>query len=92
MHPRGSDTQTVSRPAPGRPGAPQPAPAPARPRRAPMGFLSRFAIKLVLVAAAGIAALIMLGAQRDSVVEIVSWMLVAAGSVQLIGNLARGRG
>jgi hypothetical protein len=41
-------------------------------------------IKLAIILAVGLAALAVLGAERSSIVEIVSCMLVAAGIVQLI--------
>ena len=69
----------------GRP--PQPTPRAARPRKP---FQMPFWLKLSVVAIAGGTALAMLGAERRSVVEIVSWMLIAAGAVQMIGVLADG--
>jgi class 3 adenylate cyclase/TolB-like protein len=66
----------------------------AVPRRAPrrrMPFLLRSAIKLGVVALVGLAAVAVLGAQRKSVVEIVSCVLIAAGVVQLIAATGRGR-
>lgn len=46
--------------------------------------------KLAVVAIAGAVAATMLGPERNSVVEIVSWMLIAAGSVQMLGAMAGG--
>ena len=67
--------------------APAPRP-PAQPARRP--FRIPLWIKLLVIAVAGAAAAVMLGAERRSVVEIVSWMLIAAGSIQLIGALTAG--
>jgi uncharacterized membrane protein HdeD (DUF308 family) len=39
---------------------------------------------------AGGVALAMLGAERRSIVEIVSWMLIAAGTVQMISAFTAG--
>jgi TolB-like protein/class 3 adenylate cyclase len=72
---------------------PAAAPAPARtaqPRRR-MPFLMSVGIKIAIIAIAGVAALAMLGAEHRAVVDIVSWMLIAAGSVQMISVLAGGR-
>jgi class 3 adenylate cyclase/TolB-like protein len=66
--------------------SPQPTPA-TRPRKP---FQMPLWLKLAVVAIAGGTALVMLGAERRSVVEIVSWMLIAAGTVQMIGVLAGG--
>jgi hypothetical protein len=66
-------------------GSPQPTPRAARPRTP---FQIPLWLKLAVVALAGAAALAMLGAERRSVVEIVSWMLIAAGTMQMIGVLA----
>jgi hypothetical protein len=45
-------------------------------------------LKLAVVVIAGVVALALLGPDRRSMVEIVSWMLIAAGTVQMIGVLA----
>ena len=87
----------VSRPAPvTRPAAmPNAAPErgrlphPATPR--PATFRIPFRIKLVVVAAAGSVAVAMLGANRQAVVQIISWMLIAAGSVQMVAALGGAR-
>jgi hypothetical protein len=44
----------------------------------------------LVIVIAGAAALAMLGAERRSIVEIVSWMLIAAGAVQMVGALTAG--
>jgi TolB-like protein len=67
--------------------APGPAPAP-RPARQRAPFRIPFWIKILVIVVAGAAALAMLGAERRSVVEIVSWMLIAAGAVQMVSALA----
>ena len=67
--------------------APDRAAPPARPRRP---FRIPFLVKLVVIVAAGAAAAVMLGMQRQSVVAIVSWMLIAAGGIQMIAALAGG--
>jgi len=64
-----------------------PAPQPARQQAS---FRIPFLVKLLIVVIAGGVALAMLGAQRQSIVEIVSWMLIAAGSVQMISALTAG--
>jgi hypothetical protein len=64
-------------------------PRAARPRTS---FQIPLWLKLAVVAIAGGAALAMLGAERRSVVEILSWMLIAGGSVQMIAVLAGGGG
>ena len=85
-----SRARAEPRPAPVVRVAPGPAAAPARTApRAP--FRIPFLVKLAVVAVAGVAAVAMLGAQRRSVVEIISWMLIAAGAVQLVATLARSR-
>jgi len=48
-------------------------------------------LKLAIISVAGIVALLILGTRGDAIVEIVSWMLVAAGVVQAIGLMMRGR-
>jgi hypothetical protein len=48
-------------------------------------------IKLAIILAVGVVALAVLGAERRSIVEIVSCMLVAAGIVQLIAVIANGQ-
>ncbi|HTZ37443.1 MAG TPA: hypothetical protein VMB84_15530, partial [Stellaceae bacterium] len=67
------------------------APPPAQPAapRAPLRL--PLWLKLLAIVAAGGVALAMLGARRGSIVEIVSWMLIAAGAVQLASALLRGR-
>jgi hypothetical protein len=67
--------------------SPQPTPRVARPRKP---FQLPFWLKLAVVAIAGGAALAMLGPERRSMVEIVSWMLIAAGTVQMVGVLTGG--
>jgi hypothetical protein len=67
--------------------APQPTPRVARPRK-PLQI--PLWLKLAVVGIAGGAALVMLGPERRSVVEIISWMFIAAGTVQMIGVLAGG--
>ena len=69
--------------------------APAAERAAPRArphqpFRIPFLVKLVVIVAAGAAAAVMLGTQWQSVVAIVSWMLIAAGGIQLIAALAGG--
>jgi class 3 adenylate cyclase/TolB-like protein len=64
-------------------------PAPVPRRRMP--FSLRFGIKIAIIAIAGFVALAMLGAERRSAVEIVSWMLIAAGAVQMVGALGARR-
>jgi class 3 adenylate cyclase/TolB-like protein len=49
-----------------------------------------FLVKLVVVAAAGGAAVALLGAEKRSIVEIVSWMLIAAGGIQMADVLSAG--
>jgi class 3 adenylate cyclase/TolB-like protein len=56
----------------------------AQPVRQPAPFRIPFLVKMLVIAIAGGVALAMLGAERQSIVEIVSWMLIAAGSVQMI--------
>jgi class 3 adenylate cyclase/TolB-like protein len=74
------------------PAAVFPAPATAGPGPRPrLPFLWRFGIKLVLVAIAGGIAAAMLGTERGAAVEIVSWMLLAAGAVQMASVIAEGR-
>ena len=68
--------------------SPQPTPRVARQRK-PLQI--PLWLKLAVVAIVGGTALAMLGAERRSVVEIVSWMLIAAGTVQMIGVLAGGQ-
>lgn len=63
---------------------PAPAPRPRRPFRIP------FLVKIVVIAIAGAVAAAMLGGQRQSVVAIVSWMLIAAGGIQLLSALVAG--
>ena len=92
VHPRSAASAPAAR-APAGP-ARVPAAAPLRPlpaaqparRRAP--FRLPFWIKIAVVAISGAAAAAMLGAERQSVVEIVSWMLIAGGSVQMISALS----
>jgi len=67
--------------------SPQPMPRAPRQRK-PLQI--PFWLKLAVVAIAGGAAVAMLGTERRSVVEIVSWMLIAAGTVQMVGVLASG--
>jgi len=68
--------------------------APTRPTAAPAAqrqsapFRVPFLVKFAVVAAAGAAAAAMLGADRYSVVEIVSWMFVAAGGIQVLAVVA----
>jgi len=64
-------------------------PHPVPRRRTP--FRIPFWLKLAVVVIAGGVAAAMLGADRRSVVQIVSWMLIAAGSVQMLAGLAGGR-
>jgi class 3 adenylate cyclase/TolB-like protein len=63
----------------------EPRPRPVR-RRKP--FQLPLWLKLAVVVIAGVVALALLGPDRRSMVEIVSWMLIAAGTVQMIGVLA----
>jgi class 3 adenylate cyclase len=88
---RAAQPGSEARPAPVvRAAAPQPAPAPraapapSRPLRVP------FWLKLAVIAIAGGVAMAMLGAERRAVVEIVSWMLLAAGGIQMLAALAAG--
>jgi TolB-like protein len=76
------------RPAPGRP-LPAPAPNASPTRHVPFWLGPR--IKLAIILAVGVVALAVLGAERRSIVEIVSCMLVAAGIVQLIAIIANGQ-
>jgi class 3 adenylate cyclase/TolB-like protein len=84
----------TSSPAPPRPApvvrraAPGPAPAPAAPPRKPLRI--PFLVKLIVIAIAGAAAALMLGTQRQSVVAILSWMLIAAGAIQMLSALVAG--
>lgn len=62
----------------------------APPRRAAArrrGFRIPVWFKLLVVVLAGAAVAALLGAQRRSVVEIVSWVLIAAGTIQMIDVL-----
>lgn len=98
VHPRGAAApvgRTVAAATRAEASRPSPAaqqlgrsPDPARPPRA---WRIPFSLKLVVVASVGGAAVAMLGADRHAVVQIVSWMLIAAGSIQLLGALAGGR-
>ena len=48
-------------------------------------------LKLAIIAAAGIIAVLTLGARGDAIVEIVSWMLLTAGVVQAISVMMHWR-
>jgi class 3 adenylate cyclase len=73
------------------PAAATPSPArPAQPARQRAPLRIPFWIKILVIVIAGAAALAMLGAERRSIVEIVSWMLIAAGAVQMVGALTAG--
>jgi TolB-like protein len=83
--------QGESRPPPvARRAAPAPSPGlqPAAQRRP---FRIPFLAKLLIIIVAGVIALAMLGAERRSIVEIISWMLIAAGAVQMFGVISGGR-
>jgi len=67
--------------------AASPAPAPVPRRRRRQRFRIPFLAKLAIVAIAGATAARMLGTQRQSVVAILSWMLIAAGCVQMLAAL-----
>jgi class 3 adenylate cyclase/TolB-like protein len=98
VHPRGVGpapaarapaTPAATRPPPvARAAAPPHAPAaqPAPPRRP---FRISFLSKLVVIATAGALAAVMLGTRRDAIVEIVSWMLLAAGTIQMLSAMTR---
>jgi hypothetical protein len=75
IHPRGVTTPTRPRTAPTTPRQ-------SVPLRVP------FLAKLAVVAAAGAVAAAMLGTDRYTAVEIVSWMFVAAGGVQVVAVVA----
>jgi class 3 adenylate cyclase len=64
--------------------------AAAQPERPRSSFRIPFWVKILVVGGAGAAGLTVLGAERQSIVEIVSWMLIAAGTVQMISALAAG--
>jgi hypothetical protein len=82
-------TTAEPRPAPivRRAAAPAPSPArtPAPPKRE--GYRIPFLGKLIAIAIAGAVAVEMLGTQRQELVAIVSWMLITAGSVQMLAVL-----
>jgi hypothetical protein len=65
-----------------------PAATPAR-HRPP--FILSLPVKLAIVVIVGVAALAILEPGRGWAIEIVSWMLIAAGAVQLIAAIARPR-
>jgi class 3 adenylate cyclase/TolB-like protein len=87
--PANSPPRSEPRPAPpvvratSSPEVPSTSPAP-RMAHQPAPFRIPFWVKILVIAIVGGVALAMLGAERRSVVEIVSWMLIAAGSVQMI--------
>ena len=88
--------ESVSRPAPEvafrpAPGRPSPAPAPNASPTRHVPFWLGLRIKLAIILAVGVVALAVLGAERRSIVEIVSCMLVAAGILQLIAVIANGQ-
>ena len=65
--------------------APSPAATPAPPLR--RGYRIPFLGKLIAIAIAGAVAVEMLGTQRQAAIAILSWMLIAAGSVQMLAVL-----
>jgi class 3 adenylate cyclase/TolB-like protein len=76
--------------------APRAVPSPAapgvarRPARQQTPFRIPAYIRLAIILIVGGIALVMLGAELRSTVEIVSWMLIAAGTVQMINALTAG--
>jgi hypothetical protein len=74
--------QVAYRPAPGRP-APAPVPATSPRARLRIPLFVRLAVTVI----AGAVAAAILGARPESVVAIVSWMLIAAGAIQLLSVL-----
>jgi TolB-like protein/class 3 adenylate cyclase len=93
--PAGSPAKSESRPLPpvvratSSPEVPSTSPAPRTARR-PAPFRLPFWVKILAIVIAGGVALAMLGAERRSIVEIVSWMLIAAGTVQMISAFTAG--
>jgi TolB-like protein len=90
-HPRGAPiAPNVRAPTPGPTSLILPAPASPAPNPPPLRrtlVALRTLIKVLVVVLTGVLAIGVLGARYGAVVEAISWMLVAAGAVQIVGAI-----